>query len=149
MTKTLEAICGMRFTRTAFGWRVMSNNHRIVCCVLRSCQILRVCTSGHLLVHVAESQEAQHLIDRDMEIKRGLGIAKGPWNDVRHEVLVKVKRGCQIWTGGELCGSREDLLPGRGIERLELRLAGAWPEGYVWEASNIELGPVGRSSAAT
>lgn len=104
--------------------------------------------SGHLLVHVVKPQEVQNLIDRDMDIKRGLGITKGPWNSVRCDVLVKVKRGCRIWTGGECCGGREDLLPGRGIERLEMRLAGAWPEGYVWEASSIELGPAIGSSAA-
>lgn len=127
----------MRFTRTAVGWRIESNNRKTLKMTLKGVQVHRWIESGYLIVRVTDGSERASLVAYDEEIKRKLNIPKGPWDPVHETLLVKCGRACAFWLGGLRAGGKDDFPVGTTVD-LDMRLGGAWPDGYSWVATNLK-----------
>lgn len=129
----------MRFLQTAIGYRVQGNTGRPVAYRLEKTTVVKVTAKGYLVLKVHEERDCRILEQVDIEVKRGAGISRGPWKPSDSTVVVKLGRGCRIVTGQQAVGSKEDMVPGRGVDSCRLALAGAFSGGYVWAADDIHL----------
>lgn len=129
----------MRFLQTAIGYRVQSSAGRPVAYRLERATVVQVTAKGYLVLQVHAERDCRVLEQVDSEVKAGAGISRGPWKPSDSTVVVKVGRGCRIVTGQQAVGSKQDLVPGRGVDSCRLTLAGAFSGGYVWAADDIHL----------
>ena len=107
---------------------------------LGMCRVERVTPKGYLIVLVPGEVARENLLRIDTEVRRKLELARGPWDSFHHTLAVKLKRGCDMMLSGERVGRREDLFPGRQLEAVEIALAGAFSDGYVWAGVKLVLG---------
>ena len=126
--------------RTAVGHKIHSNRGGSVCRKVEGCRVQRVTPSGHVILLIPDADRA-YFQDIDRRLKADLDLPNGPWNYTLSTLLVKFPRGCKVFIGGVPAGSKEDLLPGRSADAV-VSLTGAYQEGYVWQVSEVTLGPV-------
>lgn len=136
-------ICGhrcMRLVPTSIGYRVLSNNKRVIEQELRDCTVVRTTEKGYVIVkvHGDTAREALAGVERQMQLL--LNIRQGAWDNHHNTLVVRCGKGCRIVLGGQPWGRVGDLLPGRTAS-VTVRLTGAWKEGYVWNASVITVVP--------
>ena len=129
----------MRFTQTAQGHRIVSNTGRIIRLKLTTEFVKQTPGDRHIFRVLKDSQREQ-LTNVDREIRNKLGVLRTPWNAQLETLLVKVKHGCAIVIGGERVGRTSDLVPSRPAQ-VEVFLAGACGDGYVWIADEIIVQP--------